>query len=175
MALSRRDQLRRVALLCAHFMRNLAYHREGRDNGRYLLRRTEFWITVNGNFLDACILEWSKLFGTTGSDKKGSHYWKKAVSDNARFEREMFMQINHAQFDQMFEEARKYRNQFVAHLDDEKVGYIPHLDIAEDAVRFYYGYICQNEVKPGDLFGLPADLDDYYRECAREARRIYRP
>jgi hypothetical protein len=174
-ALSRRDQLRRVALVCAHFMRNLAYQREGRDNGHYLPTRSEFWITVNGNFLDMCILEWSKLFGATGSDKRGSHYWKNAVTDNARFEAEMFKVIDRAQFEKLFEEARKYRNQFVAHLDDEQVGYIPHLKIAEDAVRFYYRYIQQNEAQPGDLRGLPADLDDYHDVCAQDARRIYRP
>ena len=130
---------------------------------------------MNGNFLDVCILEWSKLFGATGSDRKGSHFWKKAESDSDHFEAEMFRVIDRAQFEKLYDEARKYRNQFVAHLDDEKVGHIPHLKIAENAIRFYYLYIQQHETKPGDLSGLPYNLDEYYAECTREARRIYRP
>jgi hypothetical protein len=173
--LSRKEILRRTALLCIHFTRNLAYQREGREGKRYLPVRSEFWITANGNFLDVCVLELSKLFGATRSDQKGSHFWKSVVTDGARFETEMFRLIDREQFDEMFEEARKYRNRFVAHLDDDRVGHIPHLKIAEDAVRFYYRYIQQNEARPDDLIGLPPDIDEYYEQCSREARLVYRP
>ncbi|HKI44605.1 MAG TPA: hypothetical protein VKA08_04635, partial [Balneolales bacterium] len=70
------QRLRRVALLCAHFMRNLAYYRAGWGDGA-LKKKTEFWITVNGNFYDICVLEWCKLF----ADKNDKHCWLKLIED----------------------------------------------------------------------------------------------
>jgi hypothetical protein len=88
------------------------------DNKRRVRRQdSDFWVTVNGNFLDQCVLEWSKLFGITGSDRKGPHYWENAVSDKTRFQTGIFQQIDRANFDDMFKVMRKYRNKFLAHLD----------------------------------------------------------
>jgi hypothetical protein len=135
-------------------------------------------VTVNGNFLDQCVLEWSKLFGITASDRKGVHYWENAVSDKTRFETEMFQIIDRAQFDDMFKTLKTYRNKFLAHLDEEKVMHPPVLNFARDSVWFYHRYIVNNEAKPGDLAtpprDLPTNLEDYYRFCDREATAIYR-
>jgi hypothetical protein len=75
-ALTRRERLRRVVILCCQFIRNLAYYRVG---GQYptgwkappLQPTASFWRIVNGNFIDACVLEWCKLLG----DTKGQHCW----------------------------------------------------------------------------------------------------
>jgi hypothetical protein len=161
-----------VTLLCCHFARNLAYHRGGWHAGQ--LRRTaEFWVTVNGNFLDQCVLEWSKLFGITASDKKGAHYWGNVVADKSRFESEMFQQIDRTKFDEMFEAVRKYRNEFLSHLGQEKVMTPPVLNLAEHSVWFYHQYIVSNEAQPGDLAGLPTHLPDYYSFCDDEVQKIY--
>jgi hypothetical protein len=45
--------------------------------------RTEFWVTMNVNFLDQAALEWCKLL----SDKRGQHYWGNIVTDSAQFTR----------------------------------------------------------------------------------------
>ena len=41
----------------------------------------DFWVTVNGNFLDQCVLEWAKLLG----DRRGDHHWMQIVSDPTKF------------------------------------------------------------------------------------------
>ena len=66
--LSRRDRLRRVALLCCAFARNVAFYRTGMaDEAQPLLsqyhRAASFWRQVNSNFFDMAVLEWCKLFG----------------------------------------------------------------------------------------------------------------
>jgi hypothetical protein len=43
--MTKRDRLRRVVLLCAHFSRNLAYYRAG--HSRLTNRSPQFWITVD--------------------------------------------------------------------------------------------------------------------------------
>ena len=178
MALTTRDKLRRVILLCCHFARNLAYHRAGLDTkGQVRRRGSDFWVTVNGNFLDQCVLEWSKLFGTTGSDRKGVHYWKNAVSDKTRFQTEMFQRIDRAKFDAMFKVMRRYRNKFLAHLDQESKMNFPILESAKESVWLYHEYVVKNEAHPGDLSApprdLPTNLEDYYRFCEGEAKKIY--
>jgi hypothetical protein len=72
--MTRRSRVRRLFILCNHFLRNLAFYRTGWRRGGVdqepTLRRKEsqFWVNVNGNFIDICALEWCKLFG----DKKGT-------------------------------------------------------------------------------------------------------
>ena len=68
------QRLRRIGLLCRHFARNLAYYRAGWV-GSSLVRDSDFWRTVNRNFLDVAVLEWCKLLG----DEKARHYWRKTV------------------------------------------------------------------------------------------------
>jgi hypothetical protein len=73
--MSRKDRLRRVALLCAHFTRNLAYYRAAQD--RIARTSPEFWRTVYSNFLDIAVLEWCKLFDdslTSLADKAGFQF-----------------------------------------------------------------------------------------------------
>jgi hypothetical protein len=103
MALTNKDRLRRVTLLCCHFTRNLAYYRAGRQGPRILPRQSEFWITVKGNFIDQCVLEWCKLFG----DKNGQHYWGKIVADQVRFEAELFQSVNQVEFQKLLQKMRE--------------------------------------------------------------------
>jgi hypothetical protein len=171
-ALSRRERLRRVALLCCEFMRNLAYYRTGFPGEPREPR--EFWVTVNGNFLDQCVLVWGKLIG----DRKAQHHWANIVSDPGNFEPEL---LRHLKFDaEAFKKYRdsvhEYRDRFVAHLDAERVMTPPKLDPAKLSVEFYYSYIAKKEVKPSDLSGLPAneaELREYYDARAAEAAHVY--
>ena len=54
---------------------------------------------------------------------------------------------------------------------------LPILELAKEAVWFYHQYIVKNEAQPGDLSAppsdLPTDLEDYYRFCDTEAKKIY--
>jgi hypothetical protein len=167
---TRKERLRRVVLLCCHFARNLAYYRS-ELNGKRLARNTEFWRTVNGNFLDVCVLEWCKLFG----DKHGEHHWRRIVSDTASFETGLLshLRINAIEFEKHIEEIRRYRDKFVAHLDSGKVMQIPTLDLAKTSVWFYHAYTVNNEAKADDLDGLPQDITRYHQHCADEGYHAY--
>ncbi len=164
-SLIRRERLRRVVLLCAHFARNLAYYRAGHDR----LTRTslDFWITVDGNFLDMAVIEWCKLLG----DGKGKHSWANVATDPPRFKSAMLTQLGVTtdEFAAYVDEMRGYRDKFLAHLDDQRVMRIPLLDRAKAAVEFYHRYVVQNEAAAGDLDRLPKDLADYYGHCFDEA------
>lgn len=175
--MSRRDRLRRVVILCRNFAVNLAYYRAGRKPEHLRLQDlrhpgANFWRTVSGNCIDISVLEWCKLFG----DPKGEHYWKKIVSDAATFEKELLnhLGIDNAAFQKEIEVMRKYRDKFLAHLDSDEVMNIPALDIAKKAVWFYHAHLVQHEAQPGDLAGLPIELDVGYAQCEEEARTIYK-
>jgi hypothetical protein len=172
--MSRRDRLRRVVILCRNFAVNLAYYRVGRRPEHLALQqrqRGNFWRATNGNFIDSCVLEWCKLF----ADPKGKHHWGKIVSDPANFETQLLnhLAIDGAAFQKEIEVMRQYRDKFLAHLDSDEVMNIPALDIAKKAVWFYHAFIVQREAQPGDLVGLPTDLDAGYAQCEDEARLIY--
>ena len=81
--LTRAERLRRVVRLCCAFIRNLEYYRVGFP-GEPRSADREFWLTVNGNFIDQCILEWFKLMGDPNDD----HRCLKVVTDPARFKAE---------------------------------------------------------------------------------------
>jgi hypothetical protein len=170
--LTKRDQYRRATLLCCHFVRNLAYQHAGTQSMIELKEWGDFWTTVNNNFLNSCVLEWCKLFVDTKNGKTGEHRWDNVVADKVRFEAELYQHINQTQFQRLINEMRTARNKFIAHLDDQNVEYTPHMDIAKAAVQFYLSYIV-NEANPGDLVGLPIDLNDYYSSCYQEAQKIY--
>jgi len=175
MTMSRRDRLRRVIILCRNFAVNLAYYRVGRRPEHLPLQdyaqRGNFWRAANGNFIDMSVLEWCKLF----ADPQGKHHWNKIVSDPVGFKRELLnhLGIDEAAFQAEIEAMRKYRDKFLAHLDSENVMQIPVLDVAKNAVWFYHSYIVQHEAQPGDLDGLPVELDHGYTQCEEEAHAIY--
>lgn len=164
--LTRKERLRRVVLLCCHFVRNSAYNQVGHDRltgGNY----SQILTTIDNNFLDMAVIEWCKLFG----DKKGKHYWGKVVSDRQAFEADLLTQLgqNSDQFANYVEEMREYRDTFLAHLDDGHVMNIPILDRAKVAVEFYHGHVVRNEASANDLDGLPTKLADYNQQCVNEA------
>ena len=180
MALPRRDRLRRVVILCCQFFRNLAYYRVGSKHPTGwkeppLGPTASFWRIVNGNFIDACVLEWCKLIG----DAKGQHCWGRIVSDKAKFKVELLKHLNvsESQFEKFCLEMREYRDKFIAHLDSELVMNIPTLDLARKSVEFYHAYVVANEAQSGDLRGLPDTtnkLQGGYKAAKEEAEFVYK-
>lgn len=174
-------QVRRIALLCCHFTRNVAYYRVGYvdENGMGPLKQaTEFGATVNGNMVDIAVLEWCKLF----ADRKGHHHWTKFV--RLDLEQRQFLtnlldvlNINEAAWRRYLDEFRVYRDKFVAHLDTENVARIPQLEIALQSTHFLYARLLADA--PPDTFDmpgrtdLPRDLPTYFASCQTEARAAY--
>lgn len=169
--MTRVQRLRRVVLLCCHCGRNLAYYRAG-WLGSSLVRDSDFWKTVNGNFLDVAVLEWCKLFG----DEKANHYWREVVSAPSKFEAGLLACFNPTlnKLETYCREMRGYRDRFVAHLDSDFTMHIPNLAVAKASVEYYHSYVVEYELRPSDLTGLPTSFSDYYHRCSSEAACAYR-
>jgi len=178
LTVNRIERLRRVLILCCHFIQNLAYYRAGWNEQKVLARHgSQFWVTANGNFLDQCVLEWCKLIG----DAKGRHYWANVVSDPTSFKRALLsaLGVSAHEFEAYVEKICHYRDKFVAHLDSDKVMNIPDMEVAKKAVLFYQTYILSEEAQAIDLFGSDPstnpcyDLNALYQRRLDEARKEY--
>jgi len=177
-SMPRADRLRRVAILCTTFARNLAYYRAGRhEEHRHLLdpgktSSANFWRAINGNFIDMCVLEWCKLF----ADKEDKHHWTKIVTRPDDFHAALLdhLGLDEAGFQEQIVIMRRYRDKFLAHLDSDYVMNIPALHIPKKATWFYYEHLLKNEAGPGDMEGFPKDIDRGYQETEQEAEGIYR-
>jgi hypothetical protein len=171
------ERLRRVAILCCHFLRNLALYRAGwrYDVGlrRRVLRKSEqqFWRNANSNSLDICVLEWCKLFAREG-DK---HHWKRVVIDHLAFQQGLLRVLRKTpdEFATYTNEMLRYRDKFVAHLDDEPTMLIPRLRIARKGVSFLYDYLIQIEDSKKVLADAYAPACEFYRLNFQIGRNAY--
>jgi len=175
--MTRKEQLRRVVILCCRFARNLAYYRVARSREyKHLFDPStpgaNFWRVANSNFIDVCVLEWCKLF----ADRSGKHYWPRIVSDPASFKAGLLchLKLEEVAFRREIESMRCYRDKFLAHLDSDNTMNIPKLDAPKRAVWFYHAHIVTHEAQVGDLTGLCEDLDTGYRLTEDEARAVFR-
>lgn len=163
--MDRRKRLRRVALLCIHFTRNLAFFRALSDS-KPDHKEGDFWITVKGDCLDIAVLEWCKLF----AEQKGKHAWQKICADQDQFQTHLIAKtgITKDEWDQCCIELWKYRNKFVAHLDDDHTMQIPKMSAPMETAAYYYDYV--KGLDEGSFFiGFPPDLHTYYAECYQMA------
>lgn len=168
--MTRRQRLRRVGILCCHFLRNLAFYRAGWRKGALILKEP-FWVTANGNFLDTCVLEWCKLF----ADVRGQHFWRKVVTEQTDFFDGLLKTLGQAgaDFDTYVKEVKTYRDRFVAHLDSDLKMQIPNLDVARNSIVYLYDYILANEDE-GDFFNdAPSSASSQYIRFAKEGKAVY--
>ena len=131
----------------------------------------EFWITVHGNFIDACVLEWLKLFGNSSEN----HHWKTVVEDPDSFREEMLeaCDITLEEFTSCWKSFKSYRDDFVAHLGSERTMHIPRLDIALAVTYYYYGYISEEGLHHPHHSPLPENLESYYLECITDSEKHF--
>ena len=128
-------------------------------------------MTVNGNFIDICVMEWCKLFG----DLRGKHYWQKVIKDPTSFFNGLLeeMGMTEAEFYAYVNEMRTYRDKFVAHLDSEEVMQIPKLTVAKKSVSYLYDYLRTYEDE-GDFFiGAPKSASTFYSSFLKEGKSVY--
>lgn len=169
---ARRDQLRGAAILCGHFIRNLAYYRAGRNGGKPRFDSdSRIHRTINGNFLDIAVLEWLKLFW-----ESQNHSWQKVATDRAKFLAGLLAHLGceEGQFNDFVTEMRAYRDKFVAHLDKNSQMNIPVLDMAKASAIYFHGYLLRHE-NEGDPYkpGLDYDIAALYADCEAEAIEFY--
>ena len=167
MSLTRRDRARRMTLLCCHFLRNLAYYKTGMRKSRLVIDDS-YWRTVNGNFLDICVLEWGKVFG----DKGSKHYWGKIITDHATFYAGVLdvLSLTESEFSDYVIEIKTYRDKFVAHLDSDLEMLIPSMRTARRCISYLYDYLIKYEDGGNYFSNLPGNASSYYKQCVREGR-----
>lgn len=170
-SMTRRKRLRRVAILCCHCLRNLAFYKAGWHNGSLILQ-DNFWTNVNGNFLDICVLEWCKLFG----DSRGKQFWRKVLLDPAAFHNGLFHElgITEVQFDAYIKEMREYRDKFVAHLDSEEIMTPPVLEVTKISASYLYDYIISHEDEGNYFVAAPASSSAFYAAILKEGESVYK-
>src|SRR4030042_2854823 len=146
--MTREQRLRRVAIICCHCLQNIGFYRAGWRRGS-LVFKGQFWINVNGNFIDICVLEWCKLFG----DSRGKHYWRKVISDPTAFFNGFLQKLGMTEdeLNAYVNKMKGYRDKFIAHLDSEEIMNIPRLDVAKNSISYLYNYLLTHEDE-GDYF-----------------------
>ena len=161
-------RVRRAGLLCCHCVRNIAYYRAGWVNGS-LVSPADFWKNTNSNFIDIAVLEWCKLF----ADPKGKHNWRKVVPDRDQFLENLYevTGVTEGEFKAKRRETKKYRDKFVAHLDDDLRMYVPELDILLSSTQYLFDVI--RMAFPDYLADAPEDLMGFYEESFVHGRTIY--
>lgn len=164
--MTREQRLRRVALLCIHFTRNLAYSRAISELVA-TKREGDFWITMQGNCLDIAVLEWCKLFG----EHNGKHSWSVILHEPDIFKSALIkeLKIDEKEWMASRSELRTYRNKFVAHLDSEVTMQIPQMDLPLKMVNYYFNIIMSYEDETNIFKGIPSNLNDYYETSYSEA------
>lgn len=171
--LTRRDRLRRVALLCVHCIKNLAYYRAGWSGGKRPFDKSDLLhMTINGNFLDVMVLEWCKLF----VDRE-KHSWRNVVTDQELFLSGLLTHLGCTEeiFDDFLENMRAYRDKFVAHLDNRRQGEIPAMDFAKQSAIYYHRFLLEHENDEHTYApNLHFDIAALYDDCEAEVREFYR-
>ena len=163
-------RVRRAALLCCHFMRNLTFYRAGWENGQFLFQNNQFWITLNNNFLDVAVLEWCKLF----ADVRARHCYKKVVISPTAFLPQLVSDYdkNLIEWEQYVKSIKVYRDKFIAHLDDKPTMDIPEMDWAYFSANYLYDTLrSEGIISPNSL---PRNLGEYASVCRNEAINMYK-
>jgi hypothetical protein len=179
--LSPEERRQRVVQLCCNFMRNLAFHRAGMDpevqrelfNSRH--PQGSFWRQLHGSFFDICVLDWCKLFADLN---KGRHSWRRVIQNPDQFAAVLYAELGVApdEFAALVEKVRRYRDKFVAHLDEERRLLLPTLDQARRAVVFLHKRLVLQAGGHGDWGGLAPSSERLslgYEQASREAHDAY--
>ena len=168
--MTRSQHLRRVAILCCHCLRNLAFYKAGWHNGKSKLI-SQFWLSANGNFLDIAVLEWCKLF----ADTRGKHFWRKAITDDVSFQEGLLAEIglSETEFEDYVNQMRTYRDKFIAHLDSEEVMHIPLLQSAVNSTVYLYDYLLETEETGGCFADAQKGGSKFYGKFLEEGKAVY--
>jgi len=168
--MNRRTRLRRTGILCLQAIRNAAYFRAW-NAAPISRRRQQFWIPLNGNFVDMAILDWCKLFG----DVRAIHHWSKSITDSHAFLEGLHHSIHMdaAEFELYRLELRAYRDKYVAHLDELNFFTVPDLQPAIHSTRHLYQYMVDFEDDVGAFIEAPRSAFVFYQEHLRLGRAAH--
>jgi hypothetical protein len=185
--LTSEERQRRAVQLCCTFMSNLGFHRAGMRpevQGKLFAPthpQEAFWREVHINFIDICVLEWCKLFTDRRGKDWGKHHWRRVVAEPARFEAKLYttLGVTAAEFDDLIAPVRKYRDKFVAHLDEVRVMDWPSLEQPMKAVEFLFERLAREAHSHHENWRrlrLPttvADLNWIHEQAFQQAHSVY--
>ena len=165
-------KIRRIATLCIYVIGNIACYRAGWTNQKTFKINTDFWRKVNGNFLDIATLDWCKLF----VDREGKHHWSIIFSDKKVFRENLFLSIDLCEeyFKNEVIEIKKYRDKFLAHLDEPAIIYYPKSEIMLKSSMYLYQQLAADPKTRLALIGTNSDpqefYDEYYQVALKEIK-----
>jgi hypothetical protein len=112
----------------------------------------EFMIAAHNNFLDLGILEWCELFTESG----GKHHWRQSISDQPAFQAEVLEAAGktEAEFTDYKDWLRRYRNRFLAHLDEDNAYRLPPMAPAIASTKVLLRWLLERE---DDCAAFPQD------------------
>lgn len=162
------DRARNAALVCCHFARNLAYYNASQK--ALTLDRDGFWLTVTGNFVDICSLEWCKLFG----NRNGKCHWQKVLQLPDAFKQDLLKThgIDEDNLQKLWKEVKDYRDNFVAHVEDQETTPVPCMTLPYLLIEFYFTRLQSEFVELQSIDDLPKHMDKYFDSCLSEAEKI---
>ena len=155
-------KIRRIGVLCLYCIGNIASYRAGWTNKKIFRVNTDFWRKVNGNFLDIATLDWCKIF----VEHDGKHHWSTIFPDKKSFRADLFSGINVSEkdFKNEIKEIKKYRDKFLAHLDEPTTLYYPKAEIMLKSSMYLYHQLTTNPKTRMALSGALIDPQDFYDE-----------
>ena len=175
MAMDLESKLRVYADLSCEILRNSAYYRAGWETKDKLRRQgSDFWINLNGNFLDIAVLSWCFLFG----DNKAKFKWRGIIDDHEYFMSRLLTHLacDVADFEEYISCMRLYRDKRVAHRDEYLVGdtqiVYPCLDIAVQSTIFFYSALCEEYPQITEIYAY-TELSSFYESRLEMAGEQY--
>jgi hypothetical protein len=164
----REKLLRRVALKCADFARQLSYHRALAEYVQNF--RQNFWIYMYNNTIDLAVLDWFHLFGYHNDDL----HWKQVVSDVPAFRKQLLQSIQMTEDEwKMYRETIKdYRDKDIAHIEVRPISQVPEMTPALRAAAYYYSVALAELSTFRDYGGWPKQIEDYHAKSLEQSKTI---
>ena len=164
------NRAKSAALVCCHFARNLAYYNA--SQGFLTLDKEGFWLTVIGNFVDVCVLEWCKLFG----NRNGKCHWENVLKQPNVFKQDLLNRhhLEESELRKLWKTIKDYRDNFIAHVEDQETTPIPCMTVPYLLVNLYFARL-QSEFSELQSFDcLPKCMDGYFDSSLSEAKEVFR-
>lgn len=132
----------------------------------------DFWRQANSSFLDSAVLGWCCLF----ADREGRQHWRTVVGNNSKFENDLLkhLKMSKGSFRKYAKGVLRYRNKFVAHLDEDLVAYIPRMKIARLSASFLYDYLIKDPIAKKSISYDDMLSGEYYVGLYRHGKNEYR-
>src|SRR4030042_2713427 len=159
--------LRRVALKCLDFARQLSYFRA---LTKYDDLSIYFWLYMHNNAIYMAVLDWFHLFGYS----KDSLHWEKVIKDKKDFKQGLLthLEIDEQTWQSYWKMVKKYRDKDVAHIEMRLRSHVPEMSMAINATNYYYETVLRELSEYSDYSGWTSDLIKYHQEYLEESKKI---